>query len=412
MIFKKRTTGVQLDRVAKLYLAYKFLSALYFTYPIFYEFSAQTISPLQIGIFFSIIGACGVVAEIPTGILADRRGRKPSGIIGTALLAAAPLVILFGHGFAAYCIAALLYGFGRSFLSGALESLVYDHKDISKETYRKVNSLEITFGQAGILIGAAFGGVLFSLHQGLPFIVEAISGITCLILIAFMKEQNEATPAHIATSQYRHFKESIGHLFVTARLRVIVLMGTIFSVMLGMCIQFVNEAAMIEHGFSADMRGFLIAGTGALTLIILNAVLFRILKGDTARILYLSIGAVAAYLLMGAGTAPLFLFGFLLWSCLNATSSFIRVMIHDQIPGTHRSTIMSSFKLLAVTVGMAASTVTGLLVQWAGTPRAAYVVFGCIASFVLFPCALWLVVRTEKDTHQSLTPERAVDETS
>lgn len=148
---------------------------------------------------------------------------------------------------------------------------------------------------------------------------------------------------------------------------------------------------MIEHGFQPEVRGFLIAGAGVATLIILHFVIFKLVKGDIGRIIYLIGGAAVAYILMSIGNMPLFLLGYLIWCCLNATSSFIRVMIHDRIPSSHRSTIMSNFKALAILIGIGASTVTGLLVQWAGTPRAAYGVFGVITCFVLLPCAYWLV---------------------
>src|SRR6185503_1355100 len=121
MFFKIRTGNSRLDRVAKLYLAYKFLAALYFTYPIFYQFAVQAITPLQIGIFFSIIGIIGFLAEIPTGIMADKHGRKLSGVAGMTIVSLAPLIIFFGHTFATYLIAAVFYGLGRALLSGALE---------------------------------------------------------------------------------------------------------------------------------------------------------------------------------------------------------------------------------------------------------------------------------------------------
>lgn len=390
MVFKKRAGKEPLKRVARLYLGYKFLGALYFTYPIFYEFSLQAITPVQVGVFFSVIGICGFLAEIPTGIIADKHGRKSSGLAGMALLSIAPLIIFFGHTFTAYLIAAIFYGLGRAFLSGALESLIYDHKHTSKMMYRRINALEITYGQAGILVSAAAGGVLFSLHQSLPFITEAVTGCACFVLIAFMDEQNKADHVSPVASHRQHFMQSMKHLFATPYLRVTVLMGTLFSVMLGMCIQFVNEAAMIEHGFQPEVRGFLISGAGVATLIILHFVILKIIKDDSARILYLTGGAAAAYILMSTGSMPLFLAGYLVWCCLNATSAFIRVMIHDQIPGSHRSTIMSNFKALAILAGMGASTATGLLVQWAGTPRAAYATFGSIACFALLPCAYWL----------------------
>ncbi len=391
MIFKKRAHKARLDRVAKLYLAYKFLGALYFAYPIFYEFAVQAITPVQVGIFFSAIGICGFIAEIPTGVIADKQGRKSSSMLGMALLTIAPLIVFFGHTFPAYLVAAVFYGLGRALLSGALESLVYDHKSTSRTMYRRVNALEITFGQAGILAGAAAGGILFSIHHSLPFVTEAMAGLACVILISFMREQNKDDFVRPTSSHRQHFMQSMQHLFATPYLRITVLMGVTFSVMLGMCIQFVNEATMIEHGFQAEARGLLISGAGIATLIILHAVILRVVKGDIERILYLTCGATVAYLLMSMRSASLFIFGYLIWCCLNATSSFIRIMIHDRIPSSHRSTIMSNFKALATLVGLGASTTTGLLVQQAGTPRSAYVVFAVIACFVLLPCAYWLV---------------------
>lgn len=77
MFFKKRTASkVRLDRVAKLYLAYKFFSNLFFAYPIFYQFAQQTITPLEVGLFFSVIGIVGFIAEIPTGVTEPTRYDK------------------------------------------------------------------------------------------------------------------------------------------------------------------------------------------------------------------------------------------------------------------------------------------------------------------------------------------------
>lgn len=392
MVFKKRAaSAARLDRVAKLYLAYKFLSALYFTYPIFYQFALQAVSPVQVGLFFSLIGVSGFIAEIPTGIVADKYSRKLSALLGMAPLSVAPLIIFFGHTFPAYLVAALFYGLGRAFLNGALESLVYDHKTTSKTAYRRINTLEITYGQTGILVSAAAGGILFSIGQSLPFITEAGAGAACLALIAFIQEQNKADYVRSTASHRQHFTQSMTYLFATTYLRVLVLMGVTFSVMLGMCIQFVNEAAMIEHGLPPNARGLLISGAGVATLIILHAVITKKVKGDAERIVYLTAGAAIAYICMSLGNLPLFLLGYLVWCCLNATSSFIRLMVHDRIPGSHRSTIMSNFKALAILVGLGASTATGLLVQWAGTPRAAYAVFGAISCCVLLPCGLWLI---------------------
>lgn len=392
MFIKKRRGGKEpLDRIAIFYLGLKFFSALHFTYPIFYEFASQAITPLQVGIFFSVIGICGFIAEVPTGIFADKWSRKLSGLFGMTLATIAPLIVFLGHDFSAYIVAAVFYGIGRAFLSGSVESMVYDHKNITDSTYRRVNALEITFGQAGILIGAAFGGVFFSVSHGLPFIAEVVAGVICLVLLVCMKEHRKEGYVKPVATHTQHFIQSFKYLFATPYLRVLVLFGVIFSVMLGMCIQFVHEATMIEHGFQAETRGVLISSAGAAALVILNVFLLKVLKSDTVRLIYMGYGAVAAYMLMSISHIPLFLLGYLLWTCLNATSSFVRVMLQAHIPSSHRSTIHSSFKTLAIMIGVVGSTGTGLLVQWAHTPRAAYLLFCVIALTVLLPCVIWLV---------------------
>jgi predicted MFS family arabinose efflux permease len=409
MVFAKRAAQPErLIRVARLYLAYKFFGALFFAYPVFYEFASQTITPVQVGMFFSAIGICSLVADVPSGIIADRKGRKVCGLVGASLLSVAPIIVFIGHSVAAYLAAALFYGLGRAFLNGALEALVYDHKHVTNAAYRRVNALEISFGQAGILVSAACGGWLFSINHGLPFICEAIAGLICVALIVGMREQNKtpSTTSH-SVSHRQHFVQSVSYLLATPYLRILVVLGVVFSVMLGMCIQFVNEATMIEHGFVADQRGMLIAGAGLATIILVNLIVIRFVRRDSHRLLYLGGGAVLAYSLMSSTQLSLFLIGYLVWSCLNATSSFIRVILNDHIPGSHRSTILSNFKALAVLAGMASSTATGLLVQWAHTPRAAYMVFASIAALGVMPCAVWLVVRGNQQSSPAVFAETA-----
>lgn len=396
-MYFRRAHGTRFDRVVKLYLACKFVGALYFVYPIFYQFASQTITLVQIGLFFSLGSLCNFAADIPSSIMADKYSRKVVALVGVVLLTIAPLIVLLAGSFPMFVAAAVLYGVGGACMNGAAEALVYDHKNVSKPVFRRINILEMSFGQAGILVSAAMGGVLFSVDHDMPFVVQVCSGLIWLILLACIQEKRKE---HLkAKSTYRrHLAQSLRHLLATPYLRVLVLMGVVFSVCLGMCIQFVHEAAMIAYGLDAPARGFLIAGAGLASIALLNIVLVTFLKSDNARIIYIALGSLVAYALMGLGTLFLFLIGYLLWHCLNMTSSFIRLVIHDRIPSSHRATILSSFKALAVLVGLVGSTGTGLLVQWSHTPRTAYGVFSLVALFVLVPCAIWLALHNSDTT--------------
>jgi MFS family permease len=392
VIFKKLIAhNAGLDRVAKLYLGTEFLSSLYFAWPIFYGFATQAITPAQVGIFFSALGIIQFAAEIPTGVVADRYSRKLSGIIGTVIALIAPLIIYFGHNFPAYLVAAFFYGIGRAFLSGSLDSLVYDHKNVSKESFRRVSALDVTFSQAAGITSAAAGGLLFALHPSLPFLAEAIAGIMCLALILLMREDRRNDYTAPTSSYVKHFGMGIKYLLATNYLRIVVLMGVIFAVMLRLCIQFVNEATMIEHGMQPATRGLLIASASVVTLIILNMILLRALKNDRSKILFMGFGAAIAFALMSINITFVFLGAYLLWSLLIATQGpFTRPLIHEGLPSSHRSTAMSGYSALTSFVAFGGSSLIGVFVQWTHTPRAAYMLFAGISLVVLLPCTFWL----------------------
>jgi MFS family permease len=190
-MFSRHVYGAQFDRVVKLYLVSKFVGALYFVYPIFYQFSSHTITPVEIGLFFSIISLCNFVTDIPTSILADKYSRKVITLVGAALLTIAPWLVLQAHSFSLFVVAAIFYGIGGACMNGAIEALMYDHKNVNKETFRRVNTLEITWGQAGILVSAAAGGMMFTASRAIPFVAQIIAGFVWLVILAYIQEQNK-----------------------------------------------------------------------------------------------------------------------------------------------------------------------------------------------------------------------------
>jgi MFS family permease len=400
VVFKKPVAR-DLDRVAKLYLGTEFFGSCYFAWPIFYGFATEALTPAQVGVFFSVLSIIQFAADVPTGVIADKYSRKLCGIFGTSMALIAPLIIYFGHNFPAYLVAAFFYGVGRAFLSGTLDSLVYDHRNVSQADFRRVAALDISFSQAGTMLSAATGGFLFSAHQSLPFIAEALAGITCLGLIFFMQETTKDGYARPTASHTRHFVQGLKYLLATRYLRVIVLLGVVFAVMLRICIQFVNEATMIEHGFQPTTRGLLMAAAGIVTIVFLNVFLLKVLRQDRARLLFMGFGAVAAFSLMSINVTAVFLVVYFLWNWLVATQSpFVKPMLQDRLPSSHRSTAMSGFTTLVALVAFGGSATIGLFVQWAHTPRAAYVLFAVISLAVLLPCALWLANQIKTNTER------------
>lgn len=127
-----------LSEIKKLSLMNFFLH-LYFLSPVivfFYQY--RGLDYFQILSLESILVLFIFFFEVPTGIFADKFGRKKAIILGTILLASEPFIFLFAKNFLWFAIAFSLSGIGLAFLSGTIEALIYDYlKAHNKEKLMK-----------------------------------------------------------------------------------------------------------------------------------------------------------------------------------------------------------------------------------------------------------------------------------
>src|SRR3989339_587466 len=116
----------KLDTAKKLAII-TFLSNLYFYNHVgtLYQ-QMRGLDLLQVSSIWSIIVGTIVLAEVPTGILADKIGRKWSVSIALLLQAIGEFWYFFATGYLSFVLIAVLAGIGYAFLSGANEALLYD----------------------------------------------------------------------------------------------------------------------------------------------------------------------------------------------------------------------------------------------------------------------------------------------
>ena len=123
---------------------------------------ARGLTLVQISLIESIMIFTIFAMEVPTGLLADRVGRKWSIFASTLLLASAEFTFIFARTFEWYVVIALLTGTGFAFASGAVEALVYDslppenREEAMKRAMGRVNS----WGQIAFVIAPIIGGLI------------------------------------------------------------------------------------------------------------------------------------------------------------------------------------------------------------------------------------------------------------
>lgn len=108
-------------------LAWALLADTLPIYPLYALFFADTgLSAAQISLLFAIWSATSIVAEVPSGALADRFGRRNALVAAGVLQAAGYVLWVSLPGFAGFAAGFVLWGLGGALLSGAREALLYD----------------------------------------------------------------------------------------------------------------------------------------------------------------------------------------------------------------------------------------------------------------------------------------------
>lgn len=89
-------------------------------------FAANGLDEAQISALLLIWGAVGIVAEVPSGAVADRFSRRGCLVVAGVLQAAAFGVWVAFPGFAGYAAGFVVWGLGGALQSGAQEALLHD----------------------------------------------------------------------------------------------------------------------------------------------------------------------------------------------------------------------------------------------------------------------------------------------
>jgi MFS family permease len=108
--------------------------------------------------FATVMFTLGVlVFDIPTGILADRIGRKKALLIGCAVLIASLAILGLSRSLTAYLLGAVLYGLFIALWNGAAQALLYDHLAETDQQTRYAKEQGVVY--AIFLVGAGIANV-------------------------------------------------------------------------------------------------------------------------------------------------------------------------------------------------------------------------------------------------------------
>jgi len=172
------------------FLIYKLLTNLWFVGAVWLYFYRIYISDREIGILDGVAFAIGLVAEVPSGVLADKFGRDKMVRLGQLLAGSGLIIQAFGQSLVPFIVGQAIMMVGVSFVSGADEALFFDRLQFKQTSmdWRKL----VTRGSQVALIGTTsaiiLGGLLHNIDPRIPWILTGISFISSVILVWPIKD--------------------------------------------------------------------------------------------------------------------------------------------------------------------------------------------------------------------------------
>lgn len=309
-----------------------------------------------------------VLFEIPTGIVADSRGRRASYLLGTVTLGLSTVLYYLLWTIHAplweWGVASLLLGLGFTFFSGATEAWLVDALDATG--YK--GKLETVFGRGQVVMGIAMligtfgGGIIAQLTTiGVPYILRGVILLLLFVLawrlvhdVGFTPDRSQ--PPLVAMRAL--LKLSIQNGLKVPPIRWLMLSGLVASGV-GIYTFYALQPYLLD--LYGDPTAYTIAGLTAMLVAIAQICggimagrishLFK--KRTTALILF---AVASALLLLGMYLTPNFYLALVIvffWGLVFAATMPIRQSyLNGMIPSHQRATVLSFDSMMSNTGGI------------------------------------------------------------
>ncbi len=306
-------TEARIQRSLRLFYVFRLLATSYLYIPIFMLFQEDRglsyFERLALGGVFS---AVIIVVEIPTGVFADRIGRRRSMLVGALTMVASCLIATGAHGFGRFAIAEALGAISIALCSGADSAYLFDflrEHDRSHE-YGRRESTASAWHLMGSAIAFAGGGLLAQVDLALPYLVTAGVAAVAAVVACMLHDDrpvaDERFPARLVLRSWgAQMSSAIGEVARNPRLAWLVGYSAVVFVLLRATV-YIYQPYLQERGLGPVAIGGLFAGVYVVASLVAYRTyrLRRKLGDETLVWALLAVLAISFLGLAGAGTGP------------------------------------------------------------------------------------------------------------
>lgn len=364
-------------------------------------FRYYNITLFEVALLAAVFEAAVLISELPTGLVADRFGRKLSVILGFACFTVSGLVFILFRNLTGFLIAEVLFGVAEAFISGAAEALAVDsipdgdRQGALQRLYTRRSRIRIAV-TALCMIAA---GYAYSRNVSVTFYPVLFGGIAGLATSWFFVDTR------------RQRQDGTGEFFAPLklmfrRLKISAVLKVLF--ILALTANFAFETAdqywqvLLSELFEIDVEyfGYLTAAGAALAFFLVGPIVRRSKGQVTTSMLILLLSGIIISSLPNAPTLFIPYLLILYFVTKEITAPLFSYAINSIIDSEGRATFLSGFNLTCSIGEVGAGLVIGFIASRLGLP-VVFVVGGSV--LVLVVIAMLFASRAMFD--RSASPE-------
>ena len=229
------------------------LRGLRFGLAVYVLYSLRLTDYAGIGLVETVSIATAIAMEIPTGIAADRWGRKRC-LVGSFLLEVTGYLLLAAAGGLGALVGALfVIQIGRALHSGTFEAMLWESldEDDRSRSYVRVLGRANALGLIAFAAACLTGGFLYGVDPRLPYLAAAVAFTVAAGAALFLREPPRATT--LGTNR------PAAALALLAREWRLTLPLLLVGVFLVVSEELLDEVLVVEFGFPSQALGALFA---------------------------------------------------------------------------------------------------------------------------------------------------------
>ncbi len=356
--------------ISRKYIAYTILTNFWFIGTIWLYFYRLFITDQQIGVLDGVAFAIGLIAEVPSGALADKFGRDKMVRLGQILAGGGLLMQAFGSSFLPFFIGQAIMMIGVSFVSGADEALFFKQLNFNRASvhWRRLIVRGSQVALASSLFAVVTGGLLYTIHPRIPWILTGLSFIGSAFLLWSMQDTRRRKKQTKKFSiELREHITSIRLGFAEFRTPKLLLYVPIILTVQGLFYTtgwgLLQLVLLDRFHFDPFLGSLVIAISSVITVGILSAMhTYAENMSEKHVIALISLSAAASLLLSltNIGMWGFFVI-FTLYAGEHVLQPFMSEILNNRTPENHRATVLSVASFLRTLPYVALAPIIGYL---------------------------------------------------